>query len=105
MPEDSRKRGRESDASRLVELRERHGLTQQDCADALGIGQPSYAKMESGQTPLRRRDRVTLAVRYGLGLSVAFPTAESREDPCRAAPPFAATHSCTHDTPCAFMHT
>jgi transcriptional regulator with XRE-family HTH domain len=65
------------DASRLAELREAHGLTQQECADALGIGQPSYAKMESGQTPLRRRDRVTLAVRYGLSLSAAFPDAEA----------------------------
>jgi transcriptional regulator with XRE-family HTH domain len=64
---------REWPAARLVELRERFERTQQECADALGIGQPSYARMESGLTPLRRRDMVTLSVLYGLDVAEAFP--------------------------------
>lgn len=64
-------------ADRMRELREARGLTQQQCADALGIGQSSYAEMEGGLTRARRRDLVTLSVLYGLELAEAFPGAHA----------------------------
>lgn len=66
-------------ARRLVALRREAGITQRECADALGVNQPAYAKMESADTPLRRRDRVTLAVLYGLGEVEAFPMCGAAE--------------------------
>lgn len=60
-------------AVRLQELRRIYRHTQQECADALGISQPSYAEMERGETRIRRRDMVTIATLYGLTLEVAFP--------------------------------
>jgi transcriptional regulator with XRE-family HTH domain len=59
---------------RMADLRREHGRTQQECADALGVAQPTYAEMEGGQGRIRRRDLVTLAVLYGVTLEVAFPT-------------------------------
>lgn len=35
-------------ASRIKELREKAGLTQKQVADALGIAQPTYARLETG---------------------------------------------------------
>lgn len=64
------------DPGRLVYLRTRFGKTQAECGAELGIGQSSYARMETGNTPLKRRDRVTLAVFYGLPLDEAFPESE-----------------------------
>lgn len=69
------KPAREQVASRLNELRATYRRTQQECADALGISQSSYAEMESGSTRVRRRDMVTLAVFYGIDLDQAFPPA------------------------------
>lgn len=66
-------------AGRMAELRATHGKTQQQCADALGIAQNSYAELEGGRTRPRRRDLVTLAVLYGLAVDDAFPVlAEDR---------------------------
>lgn len=70
----SRKRHRLPLARRMAELRAEHGLTQQQCADALGVAQNTYAEMETGHIRFRRRDLVTLAVLYGLPLEEAFPS-------------------------------
>ena len=69
----TRKENRARVARRMVELRQLYNKTQQECADALGIGQSSYSEMEAGQLRIRRRDLVTLAVFYGLSLEEAFP--------------------------------
>lgn len=61
------------DAERLRQLRLLNERSQEECGAALGIGQSSYARMETGQTQLRRRDRVTLAVFYGMKVEDAFP--------------------------------
>lgn len=68
-----RKDDRSELGRRMAELRKEHGKTQQECADALGVAQPTYAEMEGGQGRIRRRDLVTLAVLYGVTLDVAFP--------------------------------
>jgi transcriptional regulator with XRE-family HTH domain len=70
----TRKENRESLGRRMAELREEHRRTQQECADALGVAQNTYAQMESGVIRFRRRDLVTLAVLYGLRLEKAFPS-------------------------------
>ena len=68
---------------RMRELRESRGATQTDCGVALGVGQSTYAEMESGDLPVRRRELVTLSVLYGLPLDAAFPTFR---DPARSFP-------------------
>jgi transcriptional regulator with XRE-family HTH domain len=68
-----RKEDRMPLARRMEQLRNTRRLTQQECADALGVGQSTYAQMESGEIRFRRRDLVTLAVLYGLTLDDAFP--------------------------------
>ena len=70
----SRKEQRLPLARRMAELRTAHGLTQRQCADALGVTQSTYAEMEAGRIRFRRRDLVTLAVLYGLPLEEAFPS-------------------------------
>jgi transcriptional regulator with XRE-family HTH domain len=69
----TRKADRTQLGARMHELRTEYGLTQQECADALGVAQNTYAQMESGAIRFRRRDLVTLAVLYGLSLEDAFP--------------------------------
>lgn len=64
---------------RMRELREAHGRTQQECAEALGVAQPTYAEMEHDKGRVRRRDLVTLAVLYGMPLEEAFPTFEQAD--------------------------
>lgn len=68
-----RKDDRSELGRRMAELRKEHSKTQQECADALGVAQPTYAEMEGGQGRIRRRDLVTLAVLYGVTLEIAFP--------------------------------
>lgn len=60
--------------ARMVELRTNAEKTQTQCANALGVAQNTYAEMESGECPVRRRDLVTLSVLYGLNLRQAFPS-------------------------------
>jgi transcriptional regulator with XRE-family HTH domain len=60
-------------AARMRELRLHFRHTQQECADALGLTQESYAAMEGGNTRIRRRDLVTLSVLYGVAPEAAFP--------------------------------
>lgn len=69
----ARKQDRLVLAARMSELRSEHGRTQAECAAALGVGQPTYAEMESGKIRFRRRDLVTLAVLYGMDPEDAFP--------------------------------
>lgn len=69
----ARKQDRLGLMARMAELRAEHGRTQAECAAALGVGQPTYAEMESGRIRFRRRDLVTLAVLYGLDPEEAFP--------------------------------
>lgn len=60
-------------AARMAELREQYDATQQECADALGVEQPTYAQMEGNGIRFRRRDLVTLADLFGLPKEEAFP--------------------------------
>lgn len=69
----SRKEDRMPIARRMAQIRAEHGMTQQQCADALGIQQNTYSEMETGHTRFRRRDLVTLAVLYGVEPEEAFP--------------------------------
>jgi transcriptional regulator with XRE-family HTH domain len=69
----TRKEDRLPLARRMEELRLGHRHTQQECADALGVGQSTYAQMESGDIRFRRRDLVTLSVLYGMDPEEAFP--------------------------------
>jgi len=76
----SSKESRISIGRRMACLRAEHGKTQVECAEALGVAQPTYAEMESGVGRIRRRDLVTLAVLYGTDIDTAFPAfAESVE--------------------------
>lgn len=70
----TRKEDRAVLGERMHELRSIHRTTQQQCADALGVAQNTYAQMESGEIRFRRRDLVTLAVMYGLPQDEAFPS-------------------------------
>lgn len=72
--ETKRKDDRAELGRRMADLRREHGKTQQECADALGVAQPTYAEMEGGQGRVRRRDLVTLSVLYGIALDDAFPS-------------------------------
>jgi len=49
--------------------RERNGLSQQELADKLGIGQSSMAKWERGDVPMRLRDAVAVCRILGIELS------------------------------------
>lgn len=69
----TRKEDRLVIARRMAELRAEHGRTQVECADALGVAQPTYAGMEAGNGRIRKRDLVTLAWLYGLRPAKAFP--------------------------------
>jgi transcriptional regulator with XRE-family HTH domain len=69
----SRKENQQAAAARMRELRQHFRHTQQECADALGITQPSYTAMERGESRIRRRDLVTISVLYGIAPEVAFP--------------------------------
>jgi transcriptional regulator with XRE-family HTH domain len=62
-------------ADRMRELREANNVSQQDCAEALGVSQPVYSDMENNRQSFRRRDLVTLAALYKLPLTKAFPGA------------------------------
>lgn len=59
--------------ARMRALREERGLTQQQCADALGVAQNTYAEMELGTGRVRPRDLLALSVMYGLTPTDAFP--------------------------------
>ena len=69
----SRKENQEAAAARMRDLRKHFRHTQQECADALGVAQATYADMEGGRSLIRRRDLVTLAVLYGIAPETAFP--------------------------------
>lgn len=69
----ARKENRLLAAARMRELRLHFRHTQQECADALGLTQAAYASMERGDSRIRRRDLVTLAVLFGTAPDVAFP--------------------------------
>ena len=49
--------------------RERSGLSQQELADKLGVGQSSMAKWERGDVPMRLRDAVAVCHILGIELS------------------------------------
>lgn len=66
-------------AQRMYDLRAKHGFTQQECADALGVRQNTYSEMEAGAIRFRRRDLVTLAVLYGMDPEDAFPQLSEAE--------------------------
>ena len=60
-------------ARRMAELREQHRRTQQECANALGVAQNTYAQMETGDIRFRRRDLIALAFLYEVRPLDAFP--------------------------------
>lgn len=66
-------RARAPYAAQMRTLRAERRWTQRECAEALGVSQPSYAAMEGNQARFRRRDLVTLAEMYELSLAEAFP--------------------------------
>lgn len=51
---------------RLRAVRERIGVTQQGAADALGVSQPTYSRIEDGSRPLKGSELVTLADAFGV---------------------------------------
>ncbi len=55
-------------AMRILELREKNHLTQQEVADVLGIKQPAYSELESGATALKAADLDKLATFYEMSL-------------------------------------
>lgn len=59
---------------RMAELRAEHGKTQTECAETLGVAQPTYAEMESGVGRFRSRDLIALAWMYGMEPKDAFPS-------------------------------
>lgn len=63
----------------LKDLRERAGLTQQVCADALGIKVQTYCMKEQGQRGVEPEELALLADLYGLPLTEAFPGYEPSE--------------------------
>jgi len=53
-------------------IRRRKELSQCDVAQALGISQPLYSKMERGQTPLNLTTLCELAVIFQCSIAVFF---------------------------------
>lgn len=52
-------------ASRLKELRKKHGLTQKEIAKLIGISQSSYSNWENGNTEPSLENVVRLAKLFG----------------------------------------
>ena len=67
-------------ARRIVELREKAGLTQRDVAEAVGFDTSSYARMESGSENLTLRTLTLIAATFEL------PTLALLEQPTVAPP-------------------
>lgn len=53
-------------ASRLKELRKKHGLTQKEIAKLIGISQSSYSNWENGNTEPSLENVVRLAKLFGV---------------------------------------
>lgn len=60
----------------LKDLREQFGLTQQKCADALGVKVQTYCMKEQGQRSVTPDELALLADLYKLPLHEAFPEYE-----------------------------
>jgi transcriptional regulator with XRE-family HTH domain len=65
---------------RLKELRKTRGLKQEDLYRFLGISQPQYSKIESGQASLTAEQLIQLIKRFNLSLSEILPSEESEEE-------------------------
>ncbi len=55
-------------ALRMLELRKDRGLSQEDVAEVLGIKQPAYSALESGDTTLTADNLDKLSKFYGMSL-------------------------------------
>lgn len=63
-------------ANRLMRLRERAGQSQQDLADATGMSQPTYSRIESGERPLKGGEAIQLADALGVRVGAILGAAE-----------------------------
>lgn len=64
------------DISRLLEYRRRHGYTQQQIADMMGMHYSTYGKMESGEIKVDIEKGLKLAKIYGVTLNDLFDQQE-----------------------------
>lgn len=60
------------DISRLLEYRKKHGYTQQQIADMMGMHYSTYGKMESGEIKVDIEKGLKLAKIYGVTLDDLF---------------------------------
>lgn len=60
------------DVSRLLDYRKKHGYTQQQIADMMGMHYSTYGKMESGEIKVDIEKGLKLAKIYGVTLNDLF---------------------------------
>lgn len=60
-------------AQDLVRIRERHGLTQQNVADRIGVSQPLIARLEAGKAPnVQLKTLIRYAAAAGSSVRLSF---------------------------------
>lgn len=59
-------------SSRLIELRETHGLSQEDAAHRIGIGLRALQRWESGESEPHKRNLRRLADAFGISVAEFF---------------------------------
>jgi transcriptional regulator with XRE-family HTH domain len=64
---------------RVREVRETVGVSQNDARKAIGVSQPTYSRIESGERPLKGDELVLLADRFGVRASAIAGVAELRQ--------------------------
>lgn len=75
------------DISRLLEYRKKHGYTQQQIADMMGMHYSTYGKMESGEIKVDIEKGLKLAKIYGVTLDTLFgKQAEGAQKNIEASP-------------------
>ncbi|GAA3663747.1 helix-turn-helix domain-containing protein [Microbacterium marinilacus] len=65
--------------ARLREVRESKGITQDLVRAAIGVSQPTYSRIESGERPLKGDELVILADRIGVRVSALTGYIEASE--------------------------
>lgn len=65
--------------SRLREVRESRNVTQEEACDAIGVSQPTYSRIESGERPLKGDELIILADRIGVRVSSLTGYLEAEE--------------------------
>ena len=60
-------------AQDLVRIRERHGLTQKDVAERIGVSQPLIARLEAGKAPnVQLKTLIRYAAAAGSSVRLSF---------------------------------